>query len=234
MAIAKVAKANPNVKRFIHVSAAGADPNSQSMRLRTKWIGEQEVKAIYPDVTIIRPTYIFNTLDPNATIAGKWGTMMKMFNRMNFVIDGMDAKVQPVFSNDVALAIMNCLKMEETIGQTYELGGPHTYTYEDIYEQFFNLSEIKPYTVAIPLEQAYEYKQYPWYTSPYKKFFKSYLTPEFMTVESQDLIVNPSNKGFADLHITPISFGHKSHEVVQEITWLYGAHDVTKRDSANA
>lgn len=40
MAIAKVAKENPNVKRFVHISAAGADPNSQSMRLRTKWIGE--------------------------------------------------------------------------------------------------------------------------------------------------------------------------------------------------
>jgi len=28
MAIAKAAKENPNVKRFIHISAAGADPNS--------------------------------------------------------------------------------------------------------------------------------------------------------------------------------------------------------------
>ena len=41
---------------------------------------------------------------------------MKMLNRMNFVIEGMDAKVQPVFVNDIALAIFNCLKMEETIG----------------------------------------------------------------------------------------------------------------------
>ena len=73
MAIAKVAAENPNVKRFIHVSAAGADPNSQSMRLRTKWIGEQEIKEIYPDVTILRPTYCFNPLDPNPTMAGKWG-----------------------------------------------------------------------------------------------------------------------------------------------------------------
>lgn len=40
MAIAKAAAANPNVKRLIHVSAAGADPNSHSARLRTKWIGE--------------------------------------------------------------------------------------------------------------------------------------------------------------------------------------------------
>ena len=73
MAIAKVAKENPNVKRLIHISAAGADPNSQSMRLRTKWIGEQEVKEIFPDVTILRPTYMFNPLDGNPSIAAKWG-----------------------------------------------------------------------------------------------------------------------------------------------------------------
>ena len=63
IAIAKAAKNNPKVKRFIHFSAAGADPNSHSKRLRTKWIGEQEVKDIYPDVTILRPTYIFNLLN---------------------------------------------------------------------------------------------------------------------------------------------------------------------------
>jgi len=116
MAIAKVAAANPNVKRMIHISAAGADPNSQSMRLRTKWIGEQEVKEIFPDVTILRPTLMLNTIEPNPTISSKWGMQMKMFNRMNFVIEGMNAKVQPCFTNDVSLAIMNCLKMEETIG----------------------------------------------------------------------------------------------------------------------
>ena len=60
VAIAKACAANPNVKRLIHVSAAGADPNSQSMRLRTKWIGEQEVKEIFPNVTIIRPTYMMD------------------------------------------------------------------------------------------------------------------------------------------------------------------------------
>jgi len=62
MTIAKAVKASGNVKRFVHMSAAGADPNSQSKRLRTKWIGEQEVKAICPDVTIIRPTYMVNLL----------------------------------------------------------------------------------------------------------------------------------------------------------------------------
>jgi dTDP-4-dehydrorhamnose reductase len=60
MAIAKAVKNSGKVKRFIYYSAAGADPNSHSKRLRTKWIGEQEVKDIFPDVTILRPTYIMN------------------------------------------------------------------------------------------------------------------------------------------------------------------------------
>lgn len=40
MAIAKAVKNNPKIKRFIYLSAAGADPNSHSRRLRTKWLGE--------------------------------------------------------------------------------------------------------------------------------------------------------------------------------------------------
>lgn len=163
MAIAKAVKNNPKVKRFIMFSCAGADPNSHSRRLRTKWLGEQEVKDIYPNVTILRPTYIFNTLHSNTTMAGKWGMQMKLFNRMNFVIDGLNAKVQPVFINDVALAALNCLKMEETIGQSYDLGGPHTYTYEEIYQEFFNNTGIKPYSVVVKLEDAYEYYHYKWW-----------------------------------------------------------------------
>ena len=159
---------------------------------------------------------------------------MKMFNRMNFLCRGMNGNVQPTFHNDVALAIVNALKMDETIGQTYDLGGPHTYTYEEIYEQFFNLTEIKPYTVTVPFEEAIMYKNYSLLTSPYRKLFRYWLTPEFMTQEAQNLTCNPDAKGFSDLNITPISFGHKAHELVQEITWMYGSHEVTKRDAANS
>ena len=92
MAIAKAVKNSPQIKRFVYVSAAGADPNSQSKRLRTKWIGEQEVKAICPDATIIRPTYMVQGINPNVTIAAKWGMHMKMFNRMLWQIEGMEGQ----------------------------------------------------------------------------------------------------------------------------------------------
>jgi NADH dehydrogenase (ubiquinone) 1 alpha subcomplex subunit 9 len=235
MAIAKAVRANKDkgkIKRFIYISAAGADPNSHSRRLRTKWLGEQEVKDICPDVTILRPTYMFNILNQNTTLAGKWGMQMKMFNRMNWMFDGMNGKIQPVFVNDVALAVLNCLKMEETIGQTYDLGGPHTYTYEEMYEQFFNQCGIKPYTSVVKLEDGYEYYHYKWWQSFYRQLFRTWLYPEFMTAEAQDLVVNPQNKGFADLYIKPVSFGQKVVEYVNDIYWLYNSQDVTKAQSA--
>jgi hypothetical protein len=67
----------------------------------------------------------------------------------------------------------------------------------------------------------YEYYHYKWWQSFYRAWFRHHLTPEFMTTEAQDLIVNPNNKGFEDLHIKPISFGRKVGEYVQDITWMY-------------
>ena len=54
-----------------------------------------------------------------------------------------------------------------------------------------------------------------------------------MTLEAQDLICNPQNKGFADLFIKPVSFGQKVPEYVNDIYWMYNAHEVTKKESAN-
>lgn len=54
-----------------------------------------------------------------------------------------------------------------------------------------------------------------------------------MTIESQNLVVNPDNLGFEDLRIKPISFGSKAHELVNDVYWLYNSHTVTKRESAN-
>ena len=53
---------------------------------------------------------------------------------------------------------MNCLKMEETAGKSYDLGGPHIYTHEEVYQMFFDICQIKPYITTVPLEDAYYYK----------------------------------------------------------------------------
>jgi len=135
----------------------------------------------------------------------------------------MEGECAPVFVNDVVLAIINCLKMEESIGETYDLGGPHNYTYEEIYQMFFDVTNIKPYTSTVKLENAYEYYHYMWFQSFYRQLFRTWLTPEFITQESQNLVCNPQNKNFDDLHIKPISFAQKAPELVNEVYWLYNS-----------
>ena len=61
--IARAVARNPNVLRYIQFSAAGADPASETIDFKTKYYAEQEVKDIFPNVTIFRPCTIFGMND---------------------------------------------------------------------------------------------------------------------------------------------------------------------------
>ncbi len=163
--IAKCVKKTPTVKRFIHVSAAGADPHSPSIMLRTKWHGEQAVREIYPEATILKPTIIYSSYNTESSFVGRWTAAVRYLTGTGLIIGDGTAKIQPVYNKDVAQAIYNCLKMKETIGQTYELGGPTIYTYKELYELMFNSVNLKPYMVSVPLHTAFNFYNSPAFTS---------------------------------------------------------------------
>lgn len=231
--IAKSVRDNPQIKRFIYVSAAGADPNSPSRMLRTKWIGEQKVREIYPDVTVLRPTTMFNTFEPNNSPQGKWSFMLKGFNRTFFRIEGANGLVQPVFNGDVALAAVNALKMDESIGQSYELGGPHVYNWDEIYEQWYAITGVKPYIIPLKLETVMEWASSPRFSSIYRYAGKYWMYPEIMLNESLDITTNPNEKSFDDLYVKPISFGQNAKEYVNEILWYNSSTPETHTQAYN-
>ena len=71
-------------------------------------------------------------------------------------------------------------------------------------------------------------------TSFWKNTVRYHLTPEFIAHDGIEIVCDPNNKSFEDLHIKPVSFGQKAPEYVAEIYWLYNSHQVTKREQANA
>jgi NADH dehydrogenase len=116
------------VKRFIHLSALGADLQGPSGYLRSKSAGEQAVRNIYAtqgvgDFTIFRPSVVFGPED-------KFMNMFAQLARFLFVlpIAGASAKMQPVYVGDVASAVMNVLTLPAAANQTYDLAGPRTYS----------------------------------------------------------------------------------------------------------
>lgn len=57
------AVAKYDVDRFVHVSSYNADPDSPASFFATKGRGEQVVRDIYPETTIVRPAPLFGFED---------------------------------------------------------------------------------------------------------------------------------------------------------------------------
>lgn len=118
------------VGRFVQMSALGADPNSPSAYSRTKARGEQHVRDVYPEATILRPSIVFG---PEDDFFNRFAGMAKYSPALP-LIGGGKTRFQPVYVEDVVGAIVRFLSDDLTKGQTYELGGPKVYTFKELME----------------------------------------------------------------------------------------------------
>ena len=132
----KIARAcvGAGVRRLLHVSALGVARDAPSLYLRSKWAGETVLReaadaegAARLDLTLLRPSVMF----------GEEDRLLNLFARLQAVtpvvpLAAADAKFQPVWVDDMALAIVRCLERRETFGRTYECVGPQVVTLADM------------------------------------------------------------------------------------------------------
>lgn len=108
---------------FVQVSANGADPESPVDYARTKAEGEEAVLAAFPGATVLRPSIVFG---PDDNFVNRFAGLIAMLPFMP--VFGPEAKLQPVFVDDVAAAIAAALENPARAGKTYELCGPEVMT----------------------------------------------------------------------------------------------------------
>jgi uncharacterized protein YbjT (DUF2867 family) len=129
------------VRRLAHMSALGTRPGAASEYHRTKWAAEVMVRDSGLDWTIFRPSIIHG---PD----GEFMRMMKLFACratvpvlgilpapfpvMPYFGDGQ-GRLQPVSVKDVAHCFVAALSKPETIGRTFDLGGPEAMTWKELY-----------------------------------------------------------------------------------------------------
>jgi NADH dehydrogenase len=143
--VAKAAAAE-GIARVVHVSAIGADPASPSVYARTKAVGETAVRQALPGAVIVRPSVVFGPEDDFfnrfAAIAAR-GPVLPL-------IGGGKTRLQPVFVADVAAAVATALEDPAAAGQTFELGGPAVYSFEDLMKLVLLVTGRKRPLVAVP------------------------------------------------------------------------------------
>lgn len=119
------------IRRYVHMSALGTRPDAVSKYHRTKWAAEELVRQSGLDWTIFRPSLIH----------GPDGEFMRLMRRFMCAFlppvipyfGSGQARIQPVYVKDVAWCFAEALRRDETIAQTFPLGGPRAYTWVELY-----------------------------------------------------------------------------------------------------
>ena len=133
--------------RFLHMSALGANPEGRAEYQRSKFVGEQSVRASGLDWTIFRPSLVHGLGGEFTHMMADWarGSIPPWFTMPYFErrADGqwslvpaetVAPRIQPVRVEDVAGAFVNALSRDESIGEVYNLAGGEVLEWPEMLE----------------------------------------------------------------------------------------------------
>lgn len=130
---------------FISTTAIFTKLNSQSKR--TRLAAEAAIQNSDLAYTILRPTMIYGSQrDRNMY------RLIRLLRRFPLIpIFGKgDYLQQPVFVDDVAKAIIQCLEQPKTIGKSYNIAGKKALTYNEVIDTIATIMNRKIYKLYLP------------------------------------------------------------------------------------
>jgi len=143
-AVAKICSES-DVKKFIHVSAIGANENSKSLYQKSKHLGEVKALSNFKNTVIIRPSVVCGTED----------NFTNLFSKLSILpvipLVGINYKFQPILVTDVADAIVKAIEIKDNEGKIYEIGGPKIISFGDMVKSILKTINKKRFVVQIPM-----------------------------------------------------------------------------------
>jgi len=143
-AVAKIC-AESDVKKFIHVSAIGANENSKSLYQKSKYQGEVKALNNFKNTVILRPSVVCGTED----------NFTNLFSKLSILpvipIVGINYKFQPILVDDVADAIVKAIELKGNEGKIYEIGGPKVISFGDMVRSILKTINKRRFVVPMPM-----------------------------------------------------------------------------------
>lgn len=149
--IALTAASGAGVKRYLHMSALGADATQgTSFYLRSKGKAEDWVHEFGPQhdiaVTSFRPSVIFG---PHDSFLNRFAQLARFLPGV-FPLACAHARFAPVYVNDVSRYFVKALTDPETIGQRIDLCGPEEYALQDLVSYAARVAGHPRLVIALP------------------------------------------------------------------------------------
>ena len=181
------------VARLVLVSGIGADPDLSSPYIRARGSGERVVRQVFPGATIVRPGAMFGPGDALFSTLAELARLLPVLP----LIGGGHTRLQPVFVEDVAEAIVSLLSDPGTVGLTYELAGPGVYTLRELVGMTLRLMRKRRLLIPVPFAVA----------KIQARMFELLPSPPLSTGQvdllKEDNVVSGSLPGFQELKIQP-------------------------------
>jgi uncharacterized protein YbjT (DUF2867 family) len=145
---AKIARAarHAGARRFVHVSGISANAASSSPYIRSRGEGEAAVQIEFPGAVIVRPAVMFAPDDAFLTTILR---LLRSLPAYPMFGDGR-TKLQPVYVDDVAAAIVQILRQNQKPYLIYELAGPRVYSYEELLRTIARIAGLRPVLMRMP------------------------------------------------------------------------------------
>ncbi len=216
------------VARMVHVSAIGADLDSNSDYARSKAEGEALVLEGFPQAMILRPSIIFGAEDQ---FFNRFAAMTRMGPILPVV--GAETRFQPVYVDDVAQAAVMGVEGTAKPG-IYELGGPDIHTFRELMQQMLDVIRRRrlilnmPFFVASIMGWGFDLMQ----TVTLGLIPNGVLTRDQVRNLRNDNLVSEDAMGFADLGIEPTAM----EAVLDDYLWPFrpdGQYAELKESAAN-
>ncbi|WP_298841204.1 complex I NDUFA9 subunit family protein [uncultured Roseobacter sp.] len=225
--IARTAAAQ-GIASMVHVSAIGADLESDSDYSRTKALGEAGVLEHMPDAVILRPSIVFG---PEDQFFNRFASMTRLGPVLPVV--GAETRFQPVYVDDIARAAELALTKGVQPG-VYELGGPDVASFRELMQKMLDVIHRRRMIVSIPFFAArimafgFDLLQ----TLTGGLVTNSMITRDQVRNLSRDNVVSGKTMGFDDLGVAPTSMT----SVLPEYLWRFrpsGQYDAIKESAKN-
>lgn len=210
--IARIA-AEEGVARLVHISALGADGQSDSAYARSKAAGETAVLAAFPGAVILRPSIVFG---PEDRFFNRFAGMSRLGPVLPVV--GARTRFQPVYVDDVAQAAVKGVLGQAAPG-VYELGGPDVASFRELMKQMLAVIGRRRLVLNVPSWIA---APIGWLLDLVQKLTGGLIVNRILTRDQvrnlhRDNVVSKGAKGFAELGIAPVPVG----AVLPDYLWRF-------------
>lgn len=216
------------VEQIVHISAIGADVDSESAYSRTKAAGEAAVIAHRPDVIILRPSVIFG---PEDQFFNRFAGIARLGPVLPVV--AAETKFQPVYVDDVAQAAVKAVEGHAQPG-IYELGGPEILSFRSLMERMLQIIHRRRVLLPMPnwvagiVALGFDVLQ----AVTLGLFTNSVLTRDQLKNLAQDNVVSGDARGLSDLGIQATTL----ESALPDYLWRFrpsGQYDAIKDSAKN-